>query len=280
MRLRIVSWNVHGCVGTDGKFAPERTAEALAALAPDVALLQEVGDNRGVHPPIDQATTLATALGLYCAIGITMPREPFGYGNCTLSRWPILDSSTVDLSYPMREPRACLRAIVGHDALRVTTLNVHLGLGASERRYQLGRILEALLADYASEQVRHHRQFPWLWRWRKVDVDKLATLPEPLVLAGDFNDFPPGPVTRTLANRLADVGARLGGPVRGRFAGATFPSRRPLLRLDRVYCSRAVSVDAVEVARTPLLRLASDHLPIVVDADVPELALPLGLEVA
>jgi endonuclease/exonuclease/phosphatase family metal-dependent hydrolase len=280
MRLRIVSWNVHGCVGTDGAFAPERTAEALAALAPDVAMLQEVGDNRGVHPPIDQATTLATALGLYCAVGITMPREPYGYGNCTLSRWPVLDASTVDLSYPTREPRACLRAIVGHDELRVTTLNVHLGLGASERRYQLGRILEALLADYAAEAVRHHRELPWLWRWKKADVDKLATLPEPLVLAGDFNDFPPGPVTRTLANRLADVGAGLGGGLRGLFDGATWPSRRPLLRLDRIYCSRVVEVGTVEVARTPLLRVASDHLPIVVDAEVPVLAPALGLDVA
>jgi endonuclease/exonuclease/phosphatase family metal-dependent hydrolase len=274
MRVRVVSWNVHGCVGTDGKFAPERTADVLRALGPDVAMLQEVGDNRGIHPPIDQATTLAGALGLHCAIGITMPREPYGYGNCTLSRWPIVDSSTVDLSYVGREPRACLRAVVAHDDdLRLTTLNVHLGLGASERRYQLGRILEALLADYAVEQVRQHRRLPWLWRWRKADVDKLATLPEPLVLAGDFNDFPPGPVTRTLANRLADVGARIGGR-------ATFPSRRPLLRLDRVYASRAVAVEHVEVARSPLLRAASDHLPIVVDAEVKALALPLGLEVA
>ncbi len=273
MRLRVVSWNVHGCVGTDGTFAPERTADALRALAPDVAMLQEVGDNRGVHPPIDQATTLAQALGLHCAIGITMPREPYGYGNCTLSRWPILDSSTLDLSYVGREPRACLRAIVGHDELRVTTLNVHLGLGASERRYQLGRILEALLADYAVEQVVRHRQFPWLWRWRRVDVDKLLTLREPLVLAGDFNDFPPGPVTRTLANRLHDVGARVA-------ARATWPSGRPLLRLDRVYTSRAVAVARVEVARSPRVRVASDHLPLVVDAEVKVLAAPLGLEVA
>ena len=273
MRLRVVTWNVHGCVGSDGKFTPERTADALRALGADVAMLQEVGDNRGVHPPIDQATTLGRALGMFCAIGITMPKEPFGYGNCTLSRWPILDSSTVDLSYPTREPRACLRAVVGHDELRLTTLNVHLGLGPSERRYQLGRILEALLVDYAAEQVRHHRQFPWLWRWRKADVDKLAMLREPLVLAGDFNDFPPGPVTRTLANRLRDVGA----PIAAR---ATFPARRPLLRLDRVYTSRAVTVANVEVARTPLVRAASDHLPIVADVELSASALPLGLEVA
>src|SRR6185312_3237795 len=135
MRLRVVTWNVHGCVGTDGRFAPERTADALIELAPDVAFLQEVGDNRGVHPPIDQAMTIAQAVGLHCAIGITMPREPFGYGNCTLSRWPILESSTTDLSYIGREPRACLRAVVGHESLRLTTLNVHLGLGASERPY-------------------------------------------------------------------------------------------------------------------------------------------------
>ena len=271
--VRVVTWNVHGCVGTDGRFDPERTARALAAMAPDVALLQEVGDNRGIHPPIDQATALSSALGLYCAVGITMPREPYGYGNCTLSRWPILDSSTVDLSYAGREPRACLRAVVGHDELRLTTLNVHLGLGPSERRYQLGRLLEALLADYAVEQVRRHRRLPWLWRWSRADVDKLATLAEPLVMAGDFNDFPPGPVSRTLANRLCDVG-------KGIPSALTFPSARPLLRLDRVYTSRALAVHEVRVARTPLLRVASDHLPIVVDLQVPVLALPLGLDVA
>ena len=63
MRLRVVSWNVHGCVGTDRRFAPDRTAEVLRALRPDVALLQEVGDSRGVHPPVDQAESLATRWG-------------------------------------------------------------------------------------------------------------------------------------------------------------------------------------------------------------------------
>jgi endonuclease/exonuclease/phosphatase family metal-dependent hydrolase len=263
MRLRVVSWNVHGCVGTDGEFTPLRTAAALAALRPDVALLQEVGDSRGRHPPIDQATQVALTLGLHCAVGITMPREPYGYGNCTLSRWPVRDSATVDLSYAGREPRAALRVVVGDERVRLTTCNVHLGLGASERRYQLGRMLELLLAEYASEQARRHRRLPWLWRWRRQDVDKLATLREPLVLAGDFNDFPPGPVSRTLANRLHDAGA-------GILSARTFPSRRPLLRLDRVYTSGAITVVQAFVARAPELRVASDHLPVVVDLEVPE----------
>jgi endonuclease/exonuclease/phosphatase family metal-dependent hydrolase len=276
MRLRVVSWNVHGCVGTDGHFSPRRIADALAGLTPDDALLQEVGDNRGIHPPIDQATTIATMLGLQCTVGITMPREPYGYGNCTLSRWPALDSTTLDLSYPGREPRACLRVVVGDEQLSLVTCNVHLGLGASERRYQLGRLLELLLADYAVERTRQHRRMPWLWRWRRKDVDLLATLREPLVLAGDFNDFPAGPVTRTLANRLLDCGAVAHGLV----ATRTFPSRWPLLRLDRVYTSSAVAVMRSFVARTPLLQVASDHLPVVVDLDVPPLAPPAALEVA
>jgi endonuclease/exonuclease/phosphatase family metal-dependent hydrolase len=274
VRVRVVSWNVHGCVGTDGKFTPARVAAALAQLKPDVALLQEVGDNQGKHPPIDQALAIANALELHCAVGITMPREPYGYGNCTLSRWPVLDSATVDLSYGRgREPRACLRTIVGNEALRLTTCNVHLGLGASERRYQLGRMLELLLDHYAVEQTRRHRRLPWLWRWRREDVDLLAELREPLVLAGDFNDFPPGPVTRTLAHRLYDAGAGIASP-------RTFPSRRPLLRLDRIYTSRAVTVQRVFVARTPILKLASDHLPLVMDADVPVVAEDAALDVA
>src|SRR6478672_3088814 len=133
MRLRVVTWNVHGCVGIDRVFDPHRTAAALGTLQPDVALLQEVGDNTGVHPPIDQASHLANELGLTCAVGITLRASEHGYGNATLTRLPVLDSESVDLSYVGREPRLCLRVVVGRDGLRLTTLNVHLGLGADER---------------------------------------------------------------------------------------------------------------------------------------------------
>src|SRR5688572_15021710 len=105
MKLRVVSWNVHGCVGTDRRFDPHRTAAALCALEPDVALLQEVGDNRGVHPPVDQASTLAAQTGLTCAVAVTLRAEAFGYGNATLSRFPVLDSESLDLSVRGREPR-------------------------------------------------------------------------------------------------------------------------------------------------------------------------------
>jgi endonuclease/exonuclease/phosphatase family metal-dependent hydrolase len=233
MRLRLVCWNVHGCVGVDRRFHPRRTAAALGELAPDVALLQEVGDNRGVHPPVDQAATLARELGLTCAVGITMPKEPYGYGNVTLSRFPVLDLETFDLSVRGREPRACLRAVVGHEELRLTTLNVHLGLGPGERRRQLRVLLDRALDGVAG----------------------------PLVVAGDFNDFPPGPVSRTLGRLLADAGSARPG-------GRTFPSWRPILRLDRVYLDERLRVVGFGADRSPHSAAASDHLPLVVDVEV------------
>jgi endonuclease/exonuclease/phosphatase family metal-dependent hydrolase len=234
MRVRVVSWNVHGCVGTDRRFDPQRTALALASLAPDVALLQEVGDNRGVHPPIDQAATLANELGLTCAVGITLRTSRHGYGNATLTRFPVLDSESVDLSVLGREPRVALRVVVGRDELRLTTVNVHLGLGPGERRRQLRQLLPSLGV-------------------------------EPLVMGGDFNDFPPGPVSFTLRNRLHDAGARIDNR-------RTFPSWYPLLRLDRVYLSRPMRVDSIRIAGAAAFREASDHLPVVADLDVPTIA--------
>jgi endonuclease/exonuclease/phosphatase family metal-dependent hydrolase len=232
VHVRVVSWNIHGCVGTDRRFDPHRTGRALEQLQPDVALLQEVGDNCGRHPPIDQAITLANHLGLTCTVGVTMRADPYTYGNATLSRFPVLDSESVDLSVRGREPRLALRVVVGRDTLRLVTLNVHLGLGPGERRRQLRQLLPAL-GD------------------------------EPLVMGGDFNDFPPGPVTLTLKDRLHDCGALIK-------QSRTFPSRLPLVRLDRVYLSPVCRLLSVRVDRGTAFRLASDHLPIVVELEVPE----------
>jgi endonuclease/exonuclease/phosphatase family metal-dependent hydrolase len=232
MRLRVVSWNVHGCVGTDGRFDPLRTARALAALTPDVALLQEVGDARGIHPPIDQATTLADALGLSCAVGTTLRASVHGYGNATLTRLPLVDSDSIDLSVWGREPRLALRAVIGGDPLALTTLNVHLGLGADERRRQLRALLPVVIHGAP-----------------------------PLVMGGDFNDFPPGPVSLTLRSWLHDT-------TRAQRRSRTFPSWWPLLRLDRVYVTPTLAVRAVAVARAASLRAASDHLPVVIDLEL------------
>ena len=227
MRLRVVSWNLHGCVGTDCRFDPRRTADALGALAPDRALARgrrqprdpsarRPGRHAGPHPRLS------------CAIGLTLRSSRHGYGNATLTRLPVLDTESIDLSVHGREPRIGLRVVVGRDAFRLTTFNVHLGLGPGERRRQLRKLLPSLDA-------------------------------RPLVIGGDFNDFPPGPVTLTFKNHLLDTGARLPH-------SRTFPSYYPL-RLDRIYVSPATHVLSARVERSATSAVASDH-SLVVDLEL------------
>jgi endonuclease/exonuclease/phosphatase family metal-dependent hydrolase len=235
-RLRVLSWNVHGCVGSDGRFAPERTARVVESHRPDVALLQEVGDLRGVHPPIDQATALAEALGMESQLAITVPGQPFGYGLLTLLRPPLGPSLSelYDLSVWGYEPRACLCLTL--EVAGLLAANVHLGLGRLER-------------------------------WRQLRVLLAGTGPalhlgdRPAVLGGDFNDWPPGAVTRVLADRFTD--AATARP--DERPAKTFPSRWPLLRLDRIYVAGPVEVLGCRVDGSPLARAASDHLPLVAD---------------
>ena len=43
MKLRVVSYNIHKCIGgVDRRYDPARTVACLAHYAPDVVLLQEV----------------------------------------------------------------------------------------------------------------------------------------------------------------------------------------------------------------------------------------------
>jgi endonuclease/exonuclease/phosphatase family metal-dependent hydrolase len=234
--VRVVCWNLHGCVGTDGRFDPERVARALVALRPDVALLQEVGDPAYVHPPVDQARVLAAALDMIPMMCLTMPHGHHGFGNLTLSRAPVLSSESYDLSVGGYEPRVCQCVTLDAGGARLRAMNLHLGLRRRERRKQLEILFHAL------GPVFDHPD----------DV--------PTVAGGDFNEWPPGLVTRTFETHFRDAAclATWRPP-------PTFPSRRPLLRLDRLYISHALSVELCSVVSTETTRAASDHLPLVVD---------------
>jgi len=241
LSFRVVCWNVHGCVGSDRRFDPERIARTLLRLAPDVALLQEVGDARGRHPPIDQARALADALGMEVTLGVTIPRG-HGYGNVTLTRLRHRAVATYDLSVRGREPRVCLCLELCEGVLAA---NVHLGLGRREREVQLGILLD--------------------------DVGPLLArdAPRALLVGGDFNDWPPGAVTRTLERLFVDA-ARAASERPPK----TFPARRPLLRLDRLYVA-GLAVRACTVDGSASARAASDHLPLIA-----ELSCARGTEVA
>lgn len=238
MGLRIMSWNIHGMIGRDGRRDPERVAEVIHQAGADVAGLQEVGALGGPAELLDPAGTLARLTGLAQAFGLTELRGGFPYGNAILSRFPIAASRSYDLSVPGREKRGCLRADVDLGEAAVHVFNCHLGLGRRERRRQAAQLLSA-------------------------DILRDAALAYPLVLVGDFNAWSSrSEVPRWIRRQLADAA------VVARTPRATFPSGFPLLRLDRAYVGPAVRVLGCEVLDSPLARLASDHLPVVAEVEV------------
>jgi endonuclease/exonuclease/phosphatase family metal-dependent hydrolase len=175
------------------------------------------------------------------AVGWTMPSGPWGYGNVILARGEFVEVHRFDLSVPNREPRGCLHAVIQIGDQKVDVIALHLGLAFGERRRQI----DQLLAEAVPAAM-------------------------PLVLGGDFNDWPPGPISRLLGRGFTDA-AFPAFDFR-----ATFPARVPLLRLDRLY-SRGLGVLGYHIHRSPLAKITSDHLPVVADYVTLEPGAPSGV---
>src|ERR1041385_7880792 len=75
--LRIASYNVHGCRGSDGRKDASRIVEVIRELDCDTVGLQEV-DYR-----LDY---IAGRLGMQCVPGLTLVRHDGPYGNALLTR--------------------------------------------------------------------------------------------------------------------------------------------------------------------------------------------------
>jgi endonuclease/exonuclease/phosphatase family metal-dependent hydrolase len=136
--LRVASYNIHQCVGGDGRRDRERVALVLRELDADVIGLQEVD-------ALPQMDYLASALHLHHAIaGPTLRRGEGHYGNALLTRRPVLDVRHIDLTVYRREPRAAIDADLDVDGAVVRVIATHLGLLPGERRTQVRRLLDAL----------------------------------------------------------------------------------------------------------------------------------------
>jgi endonuclease/exonuclease/phosphatase family metal-dependent hydrolase len=228
--LRVATYNVHACVGTDGRYDPDRVAAVVAELDADIVAVQEFTYPVTVALETRQPVVF-TALERYeCALGPTRETVTHCFGNALLTRHPILDVQRIDLSIRRREPRGALAATVDVRGVRVHVLVAHLGLRVRERQFQVRQILSHL------DAVR----------------DTL------LVVLGDFNDWVPG---RSVMHALDH---RLGRAPRPR----SFPSRWPMTALDRIWVHPAGALRSIAAHTSPRARSASDHLPVVAEIDM------------
>src|SRR5688500_15944336 len=214
--LRIASYNVHSCRGSDGKKDAQRIARVIEELGCDTIGLQEV-DYR-----LDY---IAAQLGMRAIPGLTLARHDGPFGNALLTRRKVLAVRRLGFTYSRREPRNALDVDLEVNGETVRVIVTHLGLWPAERRYQVKKILEMIRATPAYERV---------------------------VVLGDINEWLP------LGRPLRWMNALFGRCP----AERSFPSRWPLVALDRVWVRPRHALLALKAHRTPLAQIASDHLPV------------------
>lgn len=224
LSVSLASYNIHRCFGTDGRYAPERTAEVIDALDADIVGLQEV-DMRLLVDGRAQLDFLAATLSFDAVAGPNIKGRRGKFGNALLTRWPVRAVYRSDLSVRHYEPRGAIVTELDVDGQALRVVVTHLGLNAAERRLQVRHLLAAL--DEAGEDI-------------------------PTIIMGDFNEWRP---TR---GALRAIDRRYGTSLMPR----TFPSRLPLLPLDRIWAWPGAGLKRLSVYATPLSRITSDHLPL------------------
>jgi endonuclease/exonuclease/phosphatase family metal-dependent hydrolase len=222
-RLSVATYNVHSCVGTDGRYDPGRVAEVIHELDVDVVGLQELDWRRHAERPAFQLEHLSGSTGYAGVIGASGRDARGEYGNGLLTIRPVLAVRQIDLGVVGREPRGALDVDLDLDGVPVRVVVTHLGLRPFERRRQVTQLLEAVAEDG-----------------------------RPVVLMGDFNEwYPRGSCVGMLRRRFGETPAF-----------RTFPSAWPVVALDRIWASPAGAIAAARVHATRLARRASDHLPV------------------
>jgi endonuclease/exonuclease/phosphatase family metal-dependent hydrolase len=240
---RLLTYNVHRCVGVDRRLDVGRIAAVIAEHEPDIVCLQELDVGRARTGYVDQARSIADKLAMTYHFHPAMKVEAELYGDAILTHLPerLVRSGGLPSvrGVPGLEARGALWAAVEIGGATLNVLNTHLGLVPREQRLQA--------AALAGEQ--------WLGHPDCVG---------PTLLTGDFNATSITRPYQTLARKLRDCQRALGLKPTVK----TFPSSFPAIRIDHCFVSPEIEVTGVKAPFSPLARMASDHLPLIVDFEI------------
>lgn len=228
--ILVASYNIHKCVGTDGRFDPARIAAVIAEMKADVVAIQEADERFGKRRGLLDVKALEEETGL-TLIPTSQASDGHGWhGNALfLKKGKVKEMRR--LALPGAEPRGALLVDLELPAGPLRMVAAHLGLLRRSRRWQVRSIIEAI-----------------------EDGPKTPTL-----LLGDLNEWRPG--RRSALHGLHPVF----GPLPN--ALSSFPSYFPVIALDRVIGSPGL-IAGLEVHDSPLAQVASDHLPLKARIDI------------
>ena len=229
--LRLATYNIHKFVGNDGRRDPSRIVQVLHEIDADIVCIQEF-DARQSRGTILTLTDLENELGATALVHPTREGRRGYHGNLILTKFPA-------------------HAVERHDIGRGAAEFEERGLMVADMHVQGVPIRVACthLALWPPARVRQAMRL----------TGQLAT-PEDglLILAGDLNEWLPIGGCRPLF-----LGAWGAHP-----APATFPATRPVVAFDQVWVAPRRCLAHLEVHRSALARVASDHLPLVATLEI------------
>jgi endonuclease/exonuclease/phosphatase family metal-dependent hydrolase len=221
--LSVASYNIHKGIGTDRRRDLSRTAAVIAEIGADILALQEADTRFGTRTGLLELDSIRRDLGLI-AVPLDRVGEAHGWhGNLLLVRNALVQE-VHQLILPGLEPRGAMVTdiVIAGQPLRI--VNAHLGLLSVSRAAQARAL-----------------------------IDKITALEgRPTLLMGDLNEWRDGgPAFQTFGKHFTIAPPR-----------ASFPSRYPLLALDRMMLTSHWELVDVAAHDTALARRASDHLPV------------------
>lgn len=223
--MRILTYNIRGGLGIDGRRDTERIAATVAALSPDVVCFQEVHRRLPWSGLIDQPARLGRALGMGFTFQANLNVGVGGYGVGVATKYPVLAVKRHFLP-SVGERRGALEVRLQTPDGAVTVFCTHWGLQRGERERQ------------AAQMTAH-----------------VNAAPRPLLVCGDLNETPEADhVQRLLAETgLRDADAGTDRP--------TYPADAPRARIDFVFYAGCLRLEALTLGGSQ----ASDHLPLWAD---------------
>ena len=228
--MRVITYNTHGGIGSDGKRRVKRIAETLTPFAADVLCFQEQYQFPYPSEKSDQPKFTASLLHRKHLFQRNLNYLLAGYGNSIAFKASLASQARHSLP-SLKEQRGALeiklRDVGGLRSL--TVFCTHWGLGAGERKHQAVALAELVNAAKS-----------------------------PVLVCGDLNEASDGEAIRLLMAKTGLLDAGSESDLK------TFPVHDPNVRIDYLLHSpilRAVRVQIIQSA-------ASDHLPLMADFEL------------
>jgi endonuclease/exonuclease/phosphatase family metal-dependent hydrolase len=275
--FRIASWNVHLFDFFDHGGRPNASMfQYVQSFKADVLCAQEVIFSLDASSPFSLDNMKRRmgfkyayagndrAFGVHSRPGSASGKQYFPFCLVVFSNFPILQTKKIQ---PLREYNHTFiwtDLLIGKDTVRV--MNVHLqSLHFVKKDYDLIERIDQHDASFISNRgqslLRKMKEANLQRAIQAMVVrDEIRKSPHPVVLCGDMNDVPNSYAYQLFRKDLGDAFSDKGFGI-----GRTFLYLAPTLRLDYIFYDRALSLNAMNVAK----EYVSDHRPLLASFDLP-----------